>query len=129
MDIAFVNVQTPRDALQLAKEPEFRSHVTRHQWKQSKRREKRRRRRILLGGSNDEEDSEYLTRLVFDPFTSDQVSISPQIGGLRVDTFQSYTVSVQSWTQLLVDHCKVLLELCLSQARFANTLRLDTHGS
>jgi hypothetical protein len=104
MDIVFVNVQTPRDALQLAKEPEIRSHVTRHQWKQSKRRDKRRRRR------NDVEYSEYPTRLVFDQFTSNQVSISLQIGGLRVDPFQSYPVSVQPWTQLLVDHCKLLLE-------------------
>lgn len=82
MDILFVNVRIPKDALQLAKEPEVRSHVTRHQWKQSARRDKRRQR--MLGGSN--------------------VSISPQIGGLRVDPFQSYPVSVQPWTQLLVDH-------------------------
>lgn len=104
MDIVFVNVQTPRDALQLAKEPEIRSHVARYQWKQWKRRDKRRRRR------NDVEDSEYPTMLVVDPFILDQASISLQIGGLRVEPFQSYPVSVQPWTQRLVDHCKLLLE-------------------
>lgn len=102
MDILFVNVRTPRDALQLAKEPEVRSHVTRHQWK---RRDKRCQR--MLGGSNGMENSEYPNGLVFDLFTTDKVSISPQIGGLRVDPFQSYPVSVQPWTQLLVDHCKL----------------------
>ncbi|KAJ5193395.1 transcriptional regulator family: Fungal Specific TF [Penicillium cf. viridicatum] len=99
MDILFVNVRTPRDALQLAKEPEVRSHVTRHQWKQSARRDKRRQR--MLGRSNGIENSEYPNGPVFDLFTTDKVSISPQIGGLRVDPFQSYPVSVQPWTQLL----------------------------
>jgi hypothetical protein len=107
MDIVFVNVQTPRDALQLAKEPEFRSHVARHQWKQSALRDKRRRRGMLLDGSHETKNSEYPTGLVMiNSFSSDPVSISPQIGGLRVDPFQSYPVSAQTWTPLLVDHCK-----------------------
>jgi len=117
MDLLFVNIQTPRDALQLAKEPEVRSHVTRHQWRQSKSRDKKRRRRILPGSSNDTESFVYPTTLVCGIFTSDQVSIPPQIGGLRVDPFQSYPVSVQPWTQLLVDHCKLLLNYILSQGR------------
>jgi hypothetical protein len=107
MDIVFVNVQTPRDALQLAKEPEFRSHVARHQWKQSARRDKRRRRGMLLHGSHGTKNFEYPTGLVTNHFSSDPVSISAQIGGLRVDPFQSYPVSAQPWTPLLVDHCKL----------------------
>ena len=100
MDIVFVNVQTPRDALQLAKEPEFRSHVARHQWKHSARRDKRRRRAMLSHGSHEMKNSEYPTGLVINPCSSDPVSISPQIGGLRVDPFKSYPVSAQPWTAL-----------------------------
>lgn len=111
MDIIFVNVQTPRDALQLAKEPEIRSHVTRHQWKQSARRGKGRRRKILPGGdSHGMENPGYPSGLMLNLSTSDQVSIPPQLGGLRVDPFQSYPVSVQPWTPLLVDHCTFTFE-------------------
>ncbi|CAG8033421.1 unnamed protein product [Penicillium nalgiovense] len=107
MDFVFVNVQKPRDALQLAKEPEFRSHVTRYQWKQA-RRDKRVRTRLLLGAAQlgvaqDVKATEVQTRPGFDSFTPPTL-ISPQIGGLRVDPFKSYPTSVQPWTPLLVDH-------------------------
>ncbi|OQE28213.1 hypothetical protein PENFLA_c005G07740 [Penicillium flavigenum] len=108
MDFVFVNVQKPRDALQLAKEPEFRSHVTRYQWKQA-RRDKRLRTRLLLGAAQldvaqDVKTTEVQTRPGFDSFTLAPALISPQIGGLRVDPFKSYPLSVQPWTPLLVDH-------------------------
>ncbi|KAJ5968215.1 hypothetical protein N7501_004463 [Penicillium viridicatum] len=107
MDFVFVNVQKPKDALQLAKEPEFRSHVTRYQWKQA-RRDKRLRTRPLLGAAQlgvaqDVKATEVQTRPGFDSFTPPAL-ISPQIGGLRVDPFKSYPISVQPWTPLLVDH-------------------------
>ncbi|OQD67716.1 hypothetical protein PENPOL_c003G05838 [Penicillium polonicum] len=107
MDFVFVNVQKPSDALQLAKEPEFRSHVTRYQWKQA-RRDKRLRTRLLLGAAElgvaqHVKATEVQTRPGFDSFTPPAL-ISPQIGGLRVDPFKSYPISVQPWTPLLVDH-------------------------
>ncbi|CAI7598148.1 unnamed protein product [Penicillium viridicatum] len=107
MDFVFVNVQNPRDALQLAKEPEFRSHVTRYQWKQA-RRDKRLRTTLLLGAAQlgvaqDVKATEVQTRPGFDSFTPPAL-ISPQIGGFRVDPFKSYPISVQPWTPLLVDH-------------------------
>ncbi|KAJ5426442.1 hypothetical protein N7465_001512 [Penicillium sp. CMV-2018d] len=107
MDFVFVNVQKPSDALQLAKEPEFRSHVTRYQWKQA-RRDKRLRTRLLLGAAElgvaqHVKATEVQTRPGFDSFTTPAL-ISPQIGGLRVDPFKSYPISVQPWTPLLVDH-------------------------
>lgn len=39
MEFVFVNVNEPKDALQLAKEPEIRAHITRRQWKQIEIRE------------------------------------------------------------------------------------------
>ncbi|KAJ5551187.1 transcriptional regulator family: Fungal Specific TF [Penicillium sp. DV-2018c] len=104
MELIFVNVKTPRDALQLSKEPEVRSHVTRLQWKRSKSRERRRRVKPLPSGSNDTKESEDSARPSCDIFAPDILSMPPQIGGLRSDPFQSYPVSVQPWTQLLVDH-------------------------
>jgi hypothetical protein len=112
MDFVFINVQKPSDALQLAKEPEFRSHVTRYQWKQA-RRDKRLRTRLLLsaaqlGVAQDVKATEVQTRPRFDSFTPAPALIPPQIGGLRVDPFKSYPISVQPWTPLLVDHCKFI---------------------
>ncbi|KAJ5483536.1 hypothetical protein N7530_002782 [Penicillium desertorum] len=108
MDFVFINVQKPSDALQLAKESEFRSHVTRYQWKQA-RRDKRLRTRLLLsaaqlGVAQDVKATEVQTRPRFDSFTPAPALIPPQIGGLRVDPFKSYPISVQPWTPLLVDH-------------------------
>ncbi|KAJ9486940.1 hypothetical protein VN97_g6386 [Penicillium thymicola] len=103
MDFVFINVKKPNDALQLAKEPEVRSHVTRYQWKRSARRDKRLRKKTSLS-SQGVNDLECETNIEFHPFCLEPVSISPQIGGLRVDPFQSYPISVQSWTPLLVDH-------------------------
>ncbi|EED16172.1 conserved hypothetical protein [Talaromyces stipitatus ATCC 10500] len=102
MDFRFVNVKTPKDALQLAKEPEIRSHVTRHQWKQFGRRDKRQhgRKRILPSITHDMNGAKHSADL----FTPESISIAPQIGGLRVDPFRSYPVSIRSWTPLLVDH-------------------------
>lgn len=110
MDFVFINVRKPKDALQLAKEPEIRSHVTRYQWKRSARRDKRLRKKTSLSpqGVNGQECE---TSLELYPFSLKPVPISPQIGGLRVDPFQSYPISVQSWTPLLVDHCKSISEL------------------
>lgn len=39
MEFIFVNVNEPKDALQLAKEPEIRAHITRRQWKEIEIRE------------------------------------------------------------------------------------------
>lgn len=39
MHVILFKMQAPRDALQLAKESGVWSHVTRHQWKHSKRRD------------------------------------------------------------------------------------------
>ncbi|CDM35594.1 transcriptional regulator family: Fungal Specific TF [Penicillium roqueforti] len=103
MEFVFVNVQKPSDALQLAKAPEVRSHVTRYQWKQSARRDKR-TRRILLGVAQDVNGAGFQNGLRLDSFKPEPPSILPQIGGLRVDPFQSYPISGQPWTPLLVDH-------------------------
>lgn len=128
MEFVFVNVQKPSDALQLAKAPEVRSHVTRYQWKQSARRDKR-TRRILLGVAQDVNGAGFQNGLRLDSFKPEPPSILPQIGGLRVDPFQSYPISGQPWTPLLVDHCKLLFELDLNKVDFVNMVRLDTHGS
>jgi hypothetical protein len=108
MDFVFINVKKPKDALQLAKEPEIRSHVTRYQWKRFARRDKRLPKKTLLG-SQGVNGAECQINLEFNSFTREPVSISPQIGGLRVEPFQSYPIPVQPWTPLLVDHCKLPL--------------------
>lgn len=98
MDFVFVNVQKPSDALQLAKESSIRSHVTRVQWKKAERHDKRSKKRILLRGAGAFQDNVVCLM--------GQDSVSPQIGGLRNDPFESYPISAQPWTPLLVDHCK-----------------------
>jgi hypothetical protein len=99
MDYAFINVKKPRDALKLAKAREFRSHVTRQQWKRSGPRKK-----ALLTtkekGARDQIDTDSSSEV-------DLICISPAIGGLRVDPFQSYPIPGRLWISLLVDHCKL----------------------
>lgn len=113
MEFVFVNVQKPSDALQLAKDPQVRSHVTRHQWKQA-RRDKRLQKKLQLV-AQDVNGAECRTGFEFNVFTLGTGYISPQIGGLRVDPFQSYPISVQPWTPLLVDHCKLLFVFDLAR--------------
>lgn len=101
MDFIFINVKKPRDALKLAKEREVRSHVTRYQWKRIGLRKKdllASRDVKGVGGQVDTEPSS---------FTLNPISISPVIGGHRVDPFQSYPISSRACTPLLVDHCKL----------------------
>jgi hypothetical protein len=99
MDYVFINVKKPRDALKRAKEREFRSHVTRQQWKRSGPRKKAK----LATEENGTRDLDST-----DPSSSDHdtICISPTIGGLRVDPFQSYPIPSRPWTAKLVDHCK-----------------------
>lgn len=108
MDLVFINVKEPKDALKLAKAPEIRSHVTRYQWNQWKRLarrdiEQRKKARSCsqdLNGATCQNESDSLTS------TLPPISISPQIGGLRVDPFKSYPISDRPEISLLVDHCK-----------------------
>lgn len=107
MSFFFINVKEPKDALQLAKETEVRSHVTRYQWKRFARRDKRNQKKALIASqdvnrvqSQDDPGSK--------SSTLEPIPISPQIGGLRVDPFRSYPISDQPWIPLLVDHCKLL---------------------
>lgn len=111
MEFVFINVKEPKDALQLAKETEVRSHVTRYQWKQFARRDRdnRLRKKALLASQNVngigcQSDPKSNSS------TLEPITISPQIGGLRADPFQSYPISSQPWTPLLVDHCKLPVE-------------------
>lgn len=97
MDFVFVNVQKPSDALQLAKESQIRSHVTRLQWKKSSQ-DKRLKKNILLRRVEDLRNTELYVR--------GNSSVPAQIGGLRKDPFNSYPIAAQPWTALLVDHCK-----------------------
>ncbi|KAF7161385.1 hypothetical protein CNMCM5623_006999 [Aspergillus felis] len=94
MNYVFINVKKPRDALKRAKEREFRSHVTRQQWKRSGPRKKA----ILATEENSARDQ------VDTDSSSDKISISSAIGGLRVDPFQSYPIPSRPWTAKLVDH-------------------------
>lgn len=103
MDFVFINVKKPRDALKLAKERGVRSHVTRYQWR---RFGLRKPKKTLLVSQNVTGDEGYVGPEPRLSSSLDCISISPQIGGLRVDPFQSYPVSSQPWTPLLVDHCK-----------------------
>lgn len=103
MDFVFINVKKPRDALQLAKGRGVRSHVTRYQWK---RFGLRRPKKTFLASKDVNGIEDHVDRESRLSSNLDSISISPQIGGLRVDPFQSYPVSSQPWTPLLVDHCK-----------------------
>ncbi|KAE8384271.1 hypothetical protein BDV23DRAFT_40371 [Aspergillus alliaceus] len=109
MEFVFINVKEPKDALRLAKEPEIRSHVARHQWKQAENRPSTTRSQknayppicVDMGvcsrsdpnaDPNDMEDR------------SSTISIPPQLGGLRVDPFWSYPIEIKPFIPLLVDH-------------------------
>lgn len=58
MEYVFVNVTEPKDALQLAKEPEIRAHITRRQWKEIEKREsascQKKRKFVSIGIDNSE---------------------------------------------------------------------------
>lgn len=117
-DFLFIHVKEPEDALQLAKEPEIRSHVTRFQWKKVEGRQKPKakhgsgrrslddiaphatmvnvRSTVSMGAEHDRNNDQPTL------FTS----IPPPIGGLRVDPFRSYPVVCKPLTPYLVDHCK-----------------------
>jgi hypothetical protein len=106
-DFVFINVKEPKDALQLAKEPEIRSHLTRRQWQQFDNRKTTRRedaQSLCLGAEclatqlpvAEAQHEEMLPSL----------TIPPQLGGLRVDPFRSYPVAWRPYMPLFVDHCK-----------------------
>ncbi|KAG2415215.1 hypothetical protein HFD88_006406 [Aspergillus terreus] len=104
-DFVFINVKEPKDALQLAKEPEIRSHLTRRQWQQFDNRKTTRRedaQSLCLGAEclatqlpvAEAQHEEMLPSL----------TIPPQLGGLRVDPFRSYPVAWRPYMPLFVDH-------------------------
>ncbi|KAH8426239.1 uncharacterized protein LDX57_003985 [Aspergillus melleus] len=124
MDFVFINVREPKDALQLAKEPEIRSHVARYQWKQIENRsshstqkegaEKARDKRpwstcieLDCSAPHDQDGlvSDTTTRPP-KPFDVVQpaISIPPPLGGIRVDPFRSYPISFRPFLPQLVDH-------------------------
>ncbi|KAJ5290694.1 uncharacterized protein N7443_010947 [Penicillium atrosanguineum] len=103
MKFVFINVKEPKDALQLAKETEVRSHVTRYQWKRFAHRDKRNQKKALVA-SRDVNGIEGQNDPGSRSSTLEPIPISPQIGGLRVDPFRSYPISAQPWIPLLVDH-------------------------
>ncbi|KAL4895884.1 hypothetical protein BDV59DRAFT_145643 [Aspergillus ambiguus] len=108
-DFVFINVKEPKDALQLAKEPEIRSHVSRRQWQQfhsrllSTKREDARSLCIETEGSGIRlpvvEGLHELESLPLPPLT-----IPPPLGGLRVDPFRSYPIAWRPYMPLLVDN-------------------------
>ncbi|KAJ5286659.1 hypothetical protein N7478_002345 [Penicillium angulare] len=115
MKFVFINVKEPKDALQLAKDSEVRSHITRYQWQQytDRNKSKPKPKRPPHTAEQISPLTSQNVNLTDSPDTSEsdsslvslnQISLSPQIGGLRVDPFQSYPVSTQTWTPLLVDH-------------------------
>lgn len=103
MEFVFVNVQKPSDALQLAKESQIRSHVTRLQWKNQSRQAVQEEDITTRSGRSSN------TELC----VIGNASVPAQIGGLRNDPFNSYPIAAQPWTALLVDHCKSPLSLML----------------
>lgn len=121
MEFVFINVKEPKDALQLAKEPEIRSHVARYQWKKIENRPslKRKRNAVLSfcmdiscsatwqSRSDSEDDSPEI------PDTSSTISIPLQLGGLRDDPFRSYPASFKPFMPVLVDHCKFEISLTI----------------
>ncbi|KAE8352733.1 hypothetical protein BDV28DRAFT_120870 [Aspergillus coremiiformis] len=112
MEFVFINVKEPKDALQLAKEPEIRSHVARYQWRNVGNRQSPKRKRnaavsICMGvdccpawysSSDSETDSSNSSN------QSSPVSIPAQLGGLRVDPFRSYPIEFKPFMPVLVDH-------------------------
>ncbi|KAH8692768.1 hypothetical protein BGW36DRAFT_430515 [Talaromyces proteolyticus] len=101
----FINVHEPKDALQLAKDPEIRSHVTRHQWRRIERLQatSRRPKKKNLSAVDVLDRCQKETE-PSNSFVLKSRLIPPQLGGLRVDPFQSYPMSFQPWMPMLVDH-------------------------
>ena len=123
MDYVFINVKKPRDALKLAKAREFRSHVTRQQWKRSGPRKKAMWTTEEMG-ARDQIDTDSSSGI-------EVIYISPAIGGLRVDPFQSYPIPGRLWISMLVDHCKLFGHRGIrsnENGNLTNVTRLDPHG-
>ncbi|KAF7597585.1 hypothetical protein BBP40_000063 [Aspergillus hancockii] len=108
MEFVFINVKEPKDALQLAKEPEIRSHVARYQWKQVENRPSlKRKKKTVVSISLDVEVQTRSDSDADSPDSSDQPSAPPipfEFGGLRVDPFRSYPVAFKPFMPVLVDH-------------------------
>ncbi|KAB8237407.1 hypothetical protein ETB97_001377 [Aspergillus alliaceus] len=112
MEFVFINVKEPKDALQLAKEPEIRSHVARYQWKQAENRPSLKRKRnavvsICMGADccpawQPRSDSE--TDFHDSSGHSSTLPFPFQLGGLRVDPFRSYPIDFRPFVPVLVDH-------------------------
>ncbi|RAK98605.1 uncharacterized protein BO80DRAFT_361211 [Aspergillus ibericus CBS 121593] len=111
MDFVFINVKEPQDALQLAKEPEIRSHVARHQW----RHVAKRKRGEGLPACADPNCITLRKRVNAQSSASDGVpgpvgatvlsfSIPRPLGGLRIDPFRSYPIAWRPFVPRLVDH-------------------------
>ncbi|KAI9036351.1 uncharacterized protein KD926_002063 [Aspergillus affinis] len=117
MDFVFINVREPKDALQLAKEPEIRSHVARYQWKQIENRPSHSTQKA--DDKKNRDNQPWSTCIELDcPAWQDEdghpptpegvvqppISIPPPLGGIRVDPFRSYPISFRPFLPQLVDH-------------------------
>ncbi|GKZ35960.1 hypothetical protein AbraIFM66950_006797 [Aspergillus brasiliensis] len=104
-DFVFINVKEPKDALQLAKEPEIRSHLARRQWQQIDRRRSASRRgnplSLCLGADC---PAPPLPVGEAPSGRGPPLTIPPPLGGLRVDPFRSYPIAWRPYVPLLVDH-------------------------
>lgn len=61
----------------------------------------------------------------------DVVCLSPALGGLRVDPFQSRPIPGRLWISMLVDHCKLFGYRGIrsnENGNLTNITRLDPHG-
>ncbi|PYI06871.1 hypothetical protein BO78DRAFT_407054 [Aspergillus sclerotiicarbonarius CBS 121057] len=118
MDFVFINVKEPQDALQLAKEPEIRSHVARHQWRHAENRPAaiaKRKRDEGLPICGDPNCITLRKRANVQSIAPDggpgvvgatvlSFSIPRPLGGLRVDPFRSYPIAWRPFVPRLVDH-------------------------
>ncbi|KAL5343232.1 hypothetical protein BJX70DRAFT_394233 [Aspergillus crustosus] len=106
-DFVFVHVRKPRDALQLAKDSQIRSHVTRQQWKQV---EERARAATENAPKRRKQDKHEVAPVNLThhssvaPTSSFDFSIPRPIAGLRGDPFRSYPVAWRPALPPLVDH-------------------------
>lgn len=116
MSFVFVNVKNPKDALQLTKDTEVRSHVARYQWRNPTNRQAIRRRKetstssLYVDGTHVTTSSLVTTSTRHDEEEkqeTDEFSIPPLVGGgLRVDPFRTYPINWRPFVAPLVDHCK-----------------------
>ena len=121
MDFVFINVKVPQDALQLAKEPEIRSHLARRQWRRHAENRSatiaKRKREEAVPICGDLDCVTLQKRVNVQSTVSDggpgaggttimSFSIPPPLGGLRVDPFRSYPIAWRPFVPRLVDHCK-----------------------